>query len=43
MSHSYAQNHLHIVFSTKERKKRIDKQMQLKRERVKPCDSCALY
>ena len=30
MSHSYAQNHLHVVFSTKERRKIIDHQMQPK-------------
>jgi putative transposase len=30
MSHSYAQNHLHVVFSTKERKKLIAKSMQPK-------------
>ena len=30
MSHTYAQNHLHIVFSTKERRRLIDKQMQSK-------------
>ena len=30
MSHSYAQNHLHIVFSTKERQKLISKPMQPK-------------
>ncbi len=30
MSHSYVQNHLHVVFSTKERKKLIAKQIQPK-------------
>jgi REP element-mobilizing transposase RayT len=30
MSHSYTQNHLHVVFSTKERKKLIAKPMQPK-------------
>src|SRR5260370_3266046 len=30
MSHSYAQNHLHVVFSTKEREKLIAKPMQTK-------------
>jgi REP element-mobilizing transposase RayT len=30
MSHSYAQNHLHVVFSTKERKKLIEPKMQPK-------------
>src|SRR5258708_27844223 len=30
MSHSYSQNHLHVVFSTKERRKLIDQQMQPK-------------
>jgi putative transposase len=30
MSHSYAQNHLHVVFSTKERRKLIEKQVQPK-------------
>jgi len=30
MSHSYAQNHLHVVFSTKERRKLINQQMQPK-------------
>jgi putative transposase len=30
MSHTYSQNHLHIVFSTKERKRLIDKEMQPK-------------
>ena len=30
MPHSYAQNHLHVVFSTKERKKIITKNMQPK-------------
>jgi putative transposase len=28
MSHSYAQNHLHVVFSTKERRKTIHQEMQ---------------
>ena len=28
MSHSYAQNHIHLVFSTKERRKTIPKEMQ---------------
>jgi putative transposase len=28
MSHTYAQNHLHVVFSTKERRKLIEKPMQ---------------
>ncbi len=28
MSHTYAQNHLHVVFSTKERRKLIDQQTQ---------------
>jgi len=30
MSHSYSQNHLHVVFSTKERQKLISQQMQPK-------------
>jgi REP element-mobilizing transposase RayT len=30
MSHSYVQNHLHVVFSTKERRNLIDQQMQPK-------------
>jgi len=30
MSHSYSQNHLHVVFSTKERRKLITQQMQPK-------------
>jgi REP element-mobilizing transposase RayT len=30
MSHSYAQNHLHVVFSTKDRRKLINQQMQPK-------------
>ena len=30
MSHTYAQNHLHVVFSTKERRKLIDVSMQPK-------------
>ncbi len=30
MSHTYSQNHLHVVFSTKERKKLITQQMQPK-------------
>jgi len=30
MSHSYSQNHLHIVFSTKERQKLIEPAMQPK-------------
>jgi putative transposase len=30
MSHSYAQNHLHVVFSTKERQKLIASSVQLK-------------
>lgn len=30
MSHSYSQNHLHVVFSTKDRKKLIDQAMQPK-------------
>lgn len=30
MSHTYAQNHLHVVFSTKERKKLIEKPIQPK-------------
>jgi putative transposase len=30
MSHSYVQNHLHVVFSTKEREKIISKEMQPK-------------
>ena len=30
MSHTYSQNYLHVVFSTKERKKLIDKTMQVK-------------
>jgi putative transposase len=30
VSHSYAQNHLHVVFSTKERSKLINDQMQPK-------------
>ena len=30
MSHTYSQNHLHVVFSTKERRKIIDQQMQPK-------------
>jgi REP element-mobilizing transposase RayT len=28
MAHSYAQNHIHLVFSTKERAKLISKQFQ---------------
>ena len=28
MSHTYAQNHLHVVFSTKERRKLIEKPVQ---------------
>ncbi len=30
MSHTYCQNHLHVVFSTKERRKLISTSMQLK-------------
>jgi len=30
MSHTYVQNHIHVVFSTKERRKLIQKQMQAK-------------
>ena len=30
MSHTYAQNHLHVVFSTKERRKLIERQLQPK-------------
>jgi putative transposase len=30
MSHTYSQNHLHVVFSTKSRKKLIDRAMQPK-------------
>ena len=28
MSHTYSQNHLHVIFSTKDRRKSIDRQMQ---------------
>jgi putative transposase len=30
MSHTYSQNHLHVVFSTKDRRKLIDQRMQPK-------------
>ena len=30
MSHSYVQNNIHLVFSTKERRKTISKQMQMR-------------